>query len=95
MYFDVPQDDDQLITRMMHVRLDPSRDCFSVFLRKGKERYLFRYVDGMQADALRMMGRFASNKELSLSWYDAAVLSQRVRPMMRENDSGKSARSRI
>ena len=29
--------------------------------------------------ALRVLGRYASNPELSFSWYDAAVLSQKIR----------------
>jgi hypothetical protein len=28
---------------------------------------------------LRTLGRFASNPELSFTWYDAAVLSQKIR----------------
>jgi hypothetical protein len=37
------------------------------------------YDDSQRAEALRMLGRHASNPELSFSWYDAAVLSQRIR----------------
>lgn len=48
-------------------------------LIKGKERYIFLFDDAQRADALRTLGRFASNPELSFSWYDAAVLSQKVR----------------
>ena len=48
-------------------------------LVKGKERYIFLYGDSQRAEALRTLGRFASNPELSFSWYDAAVLSQKVR----------------
>ncbi len=48
-------------------------------LVKGKERYLFLYEDAQQAEALRALGRHASNPELSFTWYDAAVLSKRVR----------------
>ena len=48
-------------------------------LVKGKERYIFLYDDAHRADTLRMLGRHASNPELSFSWYDAAVLSQKVR----------------
>ena len=33
----------------------------------------------MTHKALRTLGRFASNPELSFTWYDAAVLSQKVR----------------
>ncbi len=48
-------------------------------LVKGKERYVFLYDDSQRAEALRTLGRFASNPDLSFSWYDAAVLSQKVR----------------
>ncbi|MEM9353646.1 MAG: hypothetical protein AAGA92_11590 [Planctomycetota bacterium] len=48
-------------------------------LVKGKERYVFLYEDSQRAEALRTLGRFASNPDLSFSWYDAAVLSQKVR----------------
>ncbi len=48
-------------------------------LVKGRERYIFLFDDTQRADALRTLGRFASNTDLSFSWYDAAVLSQKVR----------------
>jgi hypothetical protein len=48
-------------------------------LVKGRERYIFLYEDSQRAEALRTLGRFASNPELSFTWYDAAVLSQKVR----------------
>lgn len=48
-------------------------------LVKGKERYIFLYEDSQRAETLRMLGRHASNPELSFSWYDAAVLSQKIR----------------
>lgn len=48
-------------------------------LVKGKERYVFLFDDTQRAEALRTLGRYASNSELSFSWYDAAVLSQKVR----------------
>ena len=46
---------------------------------KGKERYVFLYDDSNRAETLRTLGRFASNPELSFTWYDAAVLSQKMR----------------
>lgn len=46
---------------------------------KGEERYLFLYKDETRSETLKTLGRFASNPELNFSWYDAAVLSQRVR----------------
>ncbi len=48
-------------------------------LVKGKERYIFLFDDNQRAETLRLLGRYASNSELSFSWYDAAVLSQKVR----------------
>ena len=48
-------------------------------LVKGEERYVFLYDDAHRAAALRVLGRYASNPDLSFSWYDAAVLSQKIR----------------
>ena len=48
-------------------------------LVKGTERYVFLYDDANRAEALRTLGRYASNPDLSFTWYDAAVLSQKIR----------------
>lgn len=48
-------------------------------LVKGEERYLFLFNDETRSEVLRTLGRFASNPELSFTWYDAAVMSQKVR----------------
>ena len=56
-----------------------SQDINVLALVKGSERYVFLYDDENRAETLRMLGRYASNPELSFSWYDAAVLSQKVR----------------
>jgi len=48
-------------------------------LVKGDERYIFLFKDDSRAEALRIIGRFAANPELSLTWYDAAVLSRKIR----------------
>ena len=61
-----------------------TQDINVLALVKGEERYIFLYDDDHRSDALRMLGRFASNPELSFSWYDAAVLSQRVRQSAQE-----------
>ncbi len=59
-------------------------------LIKGKERYIFLYDDSQRAEALRMLGRHASNPELSFSWYDAAVLSQKIRQEERAQRTGRA-----
>jgi len=48
-------------------------------LVKGTERYVFLYDDAHRADTLRTLGRYASDPELSFTWYDAALLSQKIR----------------
>ena len=56
-----------------------TQDINVLALVKGEERYIFLFDDEHRSDALRTLGKFASNPELSFSWYDAAVLSQRIR----------------
>ena len=56
-----------------------SQDINVLALVKGKERYVFLYNDQNRAETLRTLGRYASNPELSFTWYDAAVLSQKIR----------------
>jgi hypothetical protein len=56
-----------------------SRDINVIALVKGTERYVFLFDDDSRAEALRTLGRHAANPDLSFSWYDAAVLAQKVR----------------
>lgn len=56
-----------------------AHDINVLALVKGNERYVFLYDDASRAEALRTLGRFASNPELSFTWYDAAILSQKIR----------------
>ncbi|MCO6458977.1 MAG: hypothetical protein J5I93_27025 [Pirellulaceae bacterium] len=56
-----------------------SQDINVLALVKGEERYVFLFDDSHRTEALRTLGRFASNPELSFTWYDAAVLSQKIR----------------
>jgi len=64
-----------------------SDDINVLALVKGSERYIFLYDDGAKAQTLRTLGRYASNPELSFSWYDAAVLSQKIRQESRQATS--------
>ena len=56
-----------------------SEDINVLALVKGDERYIFLFDDNNRAETLRTLGRYASDPELSFSWYDAAVLSQKIR----------------
>lgn len=48
-------------------------------LLKDGERFVFLYDDQSLPQLLQTLGRYAANPELNFSWYDAAVLSQKVR----------------
>lgn len=61
-----------------------NQDINVLALVKGAERYVFLYDDSSRAETLRMLGRYASNPELSFTWYDAAVLSQKIRQESRQ-----------
>lgn len=61
-------------------------------LVKGEERYVFLYDDTSRAETLRTLGRYASNGDLSFSWYDAAVLSQKVRQQFEKAQSARPRR---
>lgn len=55
------------------------QDINVLALVKGSERYVFLYDDASRVAVCATFGRFAANPDLSFTWYDAAVLSQRVR----------------
>ncbi len=64
-----------------------SQDINVLALVKGGERYVFLYDDSSRAETLRTLGRYASNPELSFTWYDAAVLSQKIRQESQKQSS--------
>src|SRR5690606_19063681 len=73
-----------------------SEDINVLALVKGRERYIFLYDDEHRTELLRTLGRFASSPDLSFSWYDAAVLSQRVRrETTPEQETRSSSRFRL
>jgi hypothetical protein len=55
-----------------------------VALVKDAERYIFLYDHESAPALMQTLGRFAGDPELNFSWYDAAVLSQKVRRLNRE-----------
>ena len=72
-----------------------NQDINVLALVKGDERYVFLYDDSSRAETLRTLGRFASNPELSMTWYDAAVLSQKVRNEQQEQQDAHSPTPRF
>ena len=47
-------------------------------LIKGEERYVFLYDDESGDQLLHTLGQYAADPELTFSWYDAAMMSQRI-----------------
>lgn len=57
-------------------------DIFVTALIKGPQRYVLLHTAATRAEALRTLGRWASNPDLDFTWYDAVTLSQRIRKEM-------------
>ena len=68
----------QLAARILETYL-VSQDINVLALVKGSEKYIFLFTDENRGEALRTLGRYASDPELTFTWYDAAVLSQKIR----------------
>ncbi len=66
-----------------------------VALVKDAERYIFLYDNESAPALMQTLGRFAGDPELSFSWYDAAVLSQKVRRLNRETADGRKPHVRV
>ena len=65
-----------------------------VALVKDAERYIFLYDNESAPALMQTLGRFAGDPELSFSWYDAAVLSQKVRRLNRETAEDRASHIR-
>lgn len=55
------------------------REINVLALVKGKERFIFLFDDNNRDATLRQLARFAADPELDFSWYDAAMLSRKIR----------------
>ena len=58
---------------------------------KDGQRYVFLYDDTSGPRLLETFGRYAADPELDFSWYDAAVMSQRVRNIQRQRIAEQAA----
>lgn len=62
---------------------------------RGNEKYIFLYDDSNAGVCLRILRCFASNPELSFTWYDAAVLGQKIRQKLEETGNKRINRYKI
>jgi hypothetical protein len=59
-------------------------------LVRDGQRYIFLYDDQSVESVLATLAEYASDPELDFSWYDAAVLSQRVRRLRLEHQQAEN-----
>ena len=55
-------------------------------LVKDDQRYVFLYDEASHDEVLQTLGRYAADPELNFSWYDAAMMSQRVRALRKQSE---------
>ncbi len=65
---------------------DPD-DVSVIMLVKGEERYTLLYTEATRTEAVRTLGRWASDDDLGFTWHDAAVLSERIRKEMNDSET--------
>lgn len=60
-------------------------------LVKGEERFIFLFDDANRDETLRQLARFAADPELEFSWYDAAMLSRKIRDAVPSEDDAEAS----
>jgi hypothetical protein len=49
---------------------------------RGEEHFVFVFDPKRRTELLRLLGRYAADPSMSFNWYDAAVLSQKIRDLL-------------
>ncbi len=70
----------------MSNRLAQSDHTFIGLIKDG-ERYAFSFQPHTHNRIQQAIGQLAADKEVNLTWYDAAVLSQKIRKLLEEKTS--------
>ena len=56
--------------------MSPAQRCIS--MAKGKHRFVFQYVEGLESELLASFVALANDPESEFDWFDAAVLSYQM-----------------
>ncbi len=56
-----------------------------VALMKDGERFVFVFDEESSPQLLQTLGHYAADPEMNFTWYDAAVLSQKVRRLQSQS----------
>lgn len=67
-----------------------SRAVNVLALVRDGQRYVFLYDDHSVETVLSKLSEFASDPELDFTWYDAAMLSQRVRHLQETEEEAQA-----
>ncbi len=59
-------------------------------LVRDEHRYVFLYDDHSVREVLSRLSASAADPELEFTWYDAAILSQRVRSMAEDQERSRN-----
>ena len=70
-----------MVRRSMRENGAMERSLNVLALVKDGERFVFLYDNHSAPQILQTLGKFAADPELGFTWYDAAVLSQKVRKL--------------
>jgi hypothetical protein len=65
-----------------------TRELNVLALFKGEERYIFVYDDDSRESLIDDIRNRAADPAVPINWFDAAVLTERVRNQEREPDYG-------
>ena len=61
-------------------------------LVRDEHRFIFLYDDNSIDTVLATLSEYASDPEMEFSWYDAAILAQRVRGLIEDQESEANPR---
>ena len=53
-----------------------------IALVRGEEHFVFVFDPKRRTELLRLLGRYDADPSMSFNWYDAAVLSQKIRDLL-------------
>ena len=71
---------------------DPGDTIHVLALVKGKgpdaQRFVWLYTAANRTEVLHRLAQYASNPEIPFTWYDAAVLSQKIRQTFSDEYDG-------
>ena len=65
---------------------DDQLNAVAVDRSDGDGIYILIFRDSQVSQAICALGRWADNRELAFTWYDAAVAAERIRNVQRECD---------